>query len=266
MNETKVYNHYALADIAGTVSEILGIEPPAGGRTTIKPLIALADGRKADKLLMYNPDAVAMWLWRSHPDYFIPVTKLTQLTMPMHSHMVSVTPVNFASIYTGYVPEEHGIVKYEKPVLKCDTLFDAFLRAGKKVDIVAVKDCSIARIFLERELDYFITESDEESINKGIELLESGEYDCITIYNGSYDSTMHRTGVLDEKALEILDRNAIDFDRCVKAAFKGWAGSNILYGWVTDHGCHDTEAGRGSHGTDTPEDMNVTHFWGFKEK
>ena len=264
MNEASSLNKYSLADVSGSVAAILGIDAPAGAKTTIAPLLQLADGRKADKLLMYNPDAVATWLWRSQNEHFMPVMKLTSLTLPMQAVMPSVTPVCFGTIYTGLMPEGHGIQKYEKPVLKCDTLFDAMLRAGKKVAIFAVKECSIAKIFLEREgLDYYITESDEESIGKAIELM--GNYDCVTVYNGSYDSTMHRHGVLSEQAINVLNRNGVDFERCVDAAKKAWAGSNILYGWVTDHGCHDTEAGRGTHGTATPEDLDVTHFWGFEE-
>ena len=146
---------------------------------------------------------------------------------------------------------------------KCDTLFDALLRAGKKVAIVAVAECSIARIFLERELDYYITASDRESIETAIRLLGEDKYDAITLYNGSYDSTMHRSGVESEAALSVLQQNAVDFDRVVTAAKKVWVGRNALFGWVTDHGAHDDEvSGRGSHGQDIAEDRNVVHFWG----
>ena len=263
MNEESARNGYSLIDIAGSVSRLMNIAPPAGARTEIAPLVNISGGRTVEKLLIYDPDAVAMWLWRKHPDFFVPVAKHTCLTLPVESVMKSVTPVCFASIYTGYKPCEHGIQKYEKPVLKCDTLFDALLRAGKKVAIVAVAECSIARIFLERDLDYYITASDRESIETAIRLLGEDKYDAITLYNGSYDSTMHRSGVESEAALSVLQQNAVDFDRVVTAAKKVWAGRNALFGWVTDHGAHDDEvSGRGSHGQDIAEDMNVVHFWG----
>src|SRR5258706_14345046 len=50
---------------------------------------------------------------------------------------------------------QHGIKRYERPVLSCDTIFDALARAGKKVAIVAVRDSSIDLIFRERPIDYF---------------------------------------------------------------------------------------------------------------
>jgi len=264
MNSATVINKYCLTDIAKTVSEILGIEPPAGAKTTLEALTQLADGRKAEKMLIYNPDAVATWLWQKYPQYFTPVAKHTQLTLPMHSVMPSVTPVNFGTIYTGMMPSEHGIQKYEKPILRCDTLFDAMLRAGKKVAIVAVKGCSVASIFLEREgLDYYINDTEAEAEQVGLDVINSNKYDYIIVYQGNYDGTMHRNGVEHEASIGALKSNGEVFDKLVTAAKQVWKDKNVLYGWVTDHGCHDTEAGRGTHGTDMPDDMNVTHFWGF---
>jgi hypothetical protein len=51
---------------------------------------------------------------------------------------------------TGAQPQVHGIQKKEKPVLTCDTIFDALIRSGKKIAIVAVKGSSIDLIFRKR--------------------------------------------------------------------------------------------------------------------
>lgn len=270
MTDEMKINQYSITGIAGTVSRILGIEPPKGAKTVIEPLLQLAAGRTAEKMLIYDPDAVAMWLWRTHPDYFLPVMKHTQLALPMHCVMPSVTPVCFASIYTGLDPVDHGIQEYRKPVLECDTLFDALVRAGKKTALVAVGECSMAKIFLNRDIDYYIIGRDGDapggSHEVALQVIDSDKYDCIIVYNGSYDSTMHRNGVLSEAALSILDDNAKKFDECVTLAKSKWAGKTALYGWVTDHGCHDNESGRGTHGTDLPDDLNITHFWGFSDR
>jgi len=74
----------------------------------------------------------------------------------MLSVMPSVTPVCFASMYTGAMPNVHGIQAYEKPVLSTDTVFDAFIRADLKPAIVSTANDSISCIFLERDMDYFI--------------------------------------------------------------------------------------------------------------
>ena len=49
-------------------------------------------------------------------------------------------------MYTGAQPEVHGIRKYEKPVIRIDTLWDALVRAGKKAAIVADNKCSMGKL------------------------------------------------------------------------------------------------------------------------
>ena len=49
-------------------------------------------------------------------------------------------------ISCGLTPDEHGIKKYVKPVLTVDTIFDHFLRAGKKCAIVSTTGDSISEI------------------------------------------------------------------------------------------------------------------------
>ena len=57
--------------------------------------------------------------------------------MPMLSVMPSVTPVCFASMYTGVMPDVHGIKFYTKPVLKIETFFDVLIKADV-VDVAVV--------------------------------------------------------------------------------------------------------------------------------
>lgn len=126
--------------------------------STEKPnaaITALAEkklgGKTVDRTIIYNPDAVALWVWQKYTEKFAPAMIRSDIAMPMLSVMPSVTPVCFASMYTGVMPDVHGIKKYEKPVLTTETLFDRFIKAGKKAAIVSTKNDSISLIFLERE-------------------------------------------------------------------------------------------------------------------
>jgi hypothetical protein len=195
-------------------------------------------------------------------DLFIPAVMNTDLQIPAESVMPSVTPVCFASMYTGAMPEIHGIRKYTKPVLTTDTLFDAAIRAGKKCAIVAESDCSIAKIFLERELDYFIYDTIDEVNAKAPDLIEADEHDLIVVYNGNYDSTMHKCAPESTEALAELKRNSDDFAALVDAVRIHWKGHNTFYGYCPDHGCHEIDGKNGSHGLDQDEDMLVIHMFG----
>ena len=130
-----------ITSVAPSVARILGFAPPkcAGdGNPALDQLAADAfSGRKADRALLYNPDAIAHHLFAHYADLFLPVLRHAPLALPMQSVMPSVTPVCFASMYTGALPDVHGIQAYVKPVLTCDTLFDAAIRAGRKPAIVS---------------------------------------------------------------------------------------------------------------------------------
>ena len=99
--------------------------------------------------------------------------------------MPSVTPVCFGTMYTGAQPSVHGIQKYEKPVITIDTLFDALLRAGKKVALITYGKCSLSKIFLERNIDYYhFDEGGIASVNaKAMEVILNDKHDFIVIYN-----------------------------------------------------------------------------------
>ena len=185
-----------ITSVAPSVARILGFAPPkcAGdGNPALEQLAADAFfGRKADRALLYNPDAIAHHLFAHYTDLFLPVLRHAPLALPMQSVMPSVTPVCFASMYTGALPDVHGIQAYVKPVLTCDTLFDAAIRAGRKPAIVSTCGDSISKIFLDRPMDYFLYDTVEEVNARAEELICEDQYDLIVIYNGNYDATMHR--------------------------------------------------------------------------
>ena len=210
---------------------------------------------------MYNPDAVAMWLYQKYTDFYFPMLEHVKLTLPLCTVMPSVTPVCFGTMYTGATPEVHGIRSYVKPVIKIDTLFDALIRAGKKCAIVSTEGDSLSHIFLEREMDYFIYPTVDECTEKALELIKEDRHDFILLYNADYDSTMHRYAPESRESLEILKKNIQVFDTIANTIKTHWSDHETLLGFAPDHGCHEIDGGLGSHGLDMPEDLNILHFY-----
>jgi len=172
------------------------------------------------------------------------------------------TPVCFASMFTGAPPEVHGIRKYERPVLTCDTLFDALARAGKRAAIVAVKDCSMDIIFRNRPIDYFTEDDDQQVTGRALELVRDDKHDFIVAYNQEYDDTLHRTRHDGPEALAAARRHVETFERLLQATEESWAAHGRVLIFAPDHGAHfDSAKGKGDHGEDIPEDMDVLHFW-----
>ena len=255
---------YSLDSVTPTVCTLMGIDPPTGSSApSIKEIIEAAKGRKMEKVLLFAPDAIGEWLFQKHRDEFAEVIKEAPIQIPIRSMIPSYTPVCYGSMFTGMKPEEHGINKYMKPVLTVETLFDAAEKAGKKVALVAVKDCSVDLIFRERKIDYYTEEYDPEVIQRALDLLEDSDYDLIVAYNQEYDDLMHGSTPTDPEAIEAFRRHLKAFKTLADAFNKRYQDVNRVIAFLPDHGTHvDPESGKGSHGTDSPEDMEVRHFWG----
>ena len=155
-----MYNTTPITGVYASALSALGIEPAAVTQAPIAALDKLCKkafgGEKADRLLLYNPDAVALWLFQKYNEMFTDAQLASSIMLPLLSVMPSVTPVCFASMYTGLMPAEHGIKAYVKPVLKCNTIFDDLVKAGKRVALVSTSNDSISMIFLKRSIDYYI--------------------------------------------------------------------------------------------------------------
>ncbi len=265
----EVKNSLRITRTCRTICELMGIEAPEKADESNKAVLAaasavLGDG-KAQKVLLYNPDAIALWLYQKYTERFIPVIRNSSCALPVLAVMPSVTPVCFGSMYTGLMPKDHGIEAYVKPVLKCDTLFDAAIRAGKKPIIISTRGDSLTEIYKERPMDYIECGSADECNERALEVIARNEHDIVLCYNANFDSTMHRNGPEAEISLAQLDHNAKAFESLCAAADKAWAGFDRVYTFLPDHGCHEIDGDLGSHGLDMPEDMNIIHFYGFRK-
>jgi transcriptional regulator with XRE-family HTH domain len=266
VKENKI-NSDSLDTVCAALAYAIGITPPKHAAEKNAELAnyidKVFDGEKADRVVMYNPDAVAQWVYEKYPDFMKETIAKTEKPIYLSTVMPSVTPVCFATMYTGAQPAVHGIRKYEKPVLTIETIFDTLLAAGKKVAIITYRTCSISKIFLERKMDYYhFDEGGIAEVNaKAMELILRDEYDFIVIYNGNYDSTMHKNGPESPKSLAELRQNDHTFAMISTLIENNWKHHNTLVGFAMDHGCHEIDGGCGSHGLDMPEDINIVHLY-----
>ena len=261
-------NPVSLDSLCAALAYAMGIDAPANAAAPNPALTAYVDeafgGKKADRVFMYNPDAIAHWIYEKYPEFLKEVTDRTSLSLPMQAVMPSVTPVCFGTMYTGAQPAVHGIRKYEKPVITIDSLFDALIRAGKKPAIVAYSTCSLTRIFLERDMDYFFFPTMAEANAKAAQLILEDKYDFIVVYNGNYDSVMHKNGPEDPHTLAELRVNAHMFSVFEEMISQHWQNHRTLLGFAMDHGAHEIDGKSGSHGLDMPEDLNILHRYQAK--
>lgn len=256
-------SRYSLDTLCAALAYAIGVDAPAMAAAPNPALTAYLDsglaGRKADRLFLYNPDAIAQWIWEKYPQLLKEVTARTELEIPYRAVMPSVTPVCFGTMYTGAQPEVHGIRRYEKPVITTDTLFDALIRAGKRCVIIAETNSSLAKIFLGREMDYFDYPTIEQVNAKAAEAIINDRYDVIVVYNGNYDTVMHKFGPESLEALGELRANTEAF-ACFSALIEAhWQDHDTLAAFAMDHGCHEIDGGSGSHGLDMDEDMHIKH-------
>lgn len=264
-----LYDSIRITSVASTILESLGIKNPdmAQSNVILNTLInKKTNGRGADRVFMFNPDAVALWLYQKYTALFTNAVLCSDAALPMLSVMPSVTPVCFASMYTGVMPEVHGITAYKKPVLKQNTVFDELIKCGKKCAIVSTEGDSISKIFLERNMDYYIYETEEEVNEKAIELIKEDKYDLIVVYNGNYDSTMHHTGPESKESIDVLKENIKTYSDFVSLIKNEWKDHDVFYAFAPDHGCHEIDGDSGAHGLCMEEDMNIIHFYGVKPK
>lgn len=218
---------------------------------------------QCERVLLYAPDAIGFHICQAFPEVIGPVAQKASIVVQMKSVAPPVTPVCFSTMFTGQPPAVHGIRKYEKPILRCETLFDRLISAGKRVAIVAVQDSSIDRLFRDRPIDYFSEAYDSEVTGRTLQLLDADGHDFVLAYHQEYDDTLHRTTPHAPEAVEAMRRHVASFVQLAEAVERCWGAYDRMVGFVPDHGGHiDPGTGKGTHGIDTPEDMDVQHFYG----
>ncbi len=258
-----------ISTLTATVSSLFGIPFPTLAKTPpIRQVIENARrslrGKPVDKCLIFAPDALGAHLEEKCEMEFAKIRRICPLEIPLLSMFPSKTPVCFASMFTGAAPQKHGIMQYEKPVLKCDTLFDAMIRAGRNPAIVAVRDSSMDVIFRQRKMLFFSENHDTDTTSRTKQLLHANRMDLIVCYQQEYDDCLHRTQPFSREALQAVSNHIHSFLELAAAARKAWSAYNYVLIVAPDHGAHtDPVSGRGTHGDDIAEDMDLHHWYGI---
>lgn len=265
----KEINKDSIKGVCSSICYAYKIKPPKKSNRKNKDLCKSIDlffnKEKVDRVVMYNPDAIAEWIYFKYANLFKDLKEEIDIEIPLQTVMPSVTPVCFASMYTGVDPKTHGIFEYKKPILQIETLFDVLIKNNLKPVIIAEKNSSIAMIFLNRNMDYFIYDTIEEVNRKAIELIKEDKYDFYCIYNGNYDDEMHKHSPEGKEAIDALIENINTFDLINNTIKENW-NHNTLLGFAMDHGCHYIDNNMGSHGLYTKEDINIRHLYKFYKK
>ena len=262
----------SIGDVTPTVCALMGVEEPSGCGAT--PIAAVVDqafrvtGKegKMEKVLIFCPDAVGEVHRQKYPEKLARVEKLAGFRFKSASVMASVTPVCFATIFSGASPEVHGIKTYAKPVLTVETLFDVLAKAGKNVAVISRNGCSIDKIFRNRDVDYFSFRTDAAIHRQTRKLLEDSDYDVIISYYMDYDDLSHKFGPHAEKPVNALETGVQYFETLVSDVDKYWKDFDRTVIWAPDHGNHVIDETSGGHGSNIPEDMVVNHFYRIRSK
>lgn len=275
--EEMTVNKDSMTSVCGGFAYAVGVEPPKyaapANEKVTRYIDKIFEGEKADRLIIFNPDALGQWIYEKYRHHTNILRGYRDLEVPIATVMPSVTPVNFGTMYTGAEPSVHGIEQYEKKLITIDSLYDALARAGKKVALIAGRGWSMGTILLERDIDYYLLEGGFDNGGaariqaKAVELILKDEYDVIIVYNGYYDSAMHRHGPESMEALAELRSNCYAFAEISELVAEHYGHHNTLVAFAADHGCHEIDGGLGSHGLDMPEDRNVVHLYkGYPKK
>lgn len=253
----------SVASLCPTVCELMGLPRPRQcGAEPIRSIIEQAGDTHIEKCLVFCPDAIGRNIFNRRPELLKRVLRTASIQVATHAEFPSVTPVCFASMFTGAPPSVHGIQKYERPVVRIDSLFDAAIGAGRRSAIVAVNNSSMDLIFRERNMDYFSERYDPDVANTAASLVEGMHYDLIVAYVQAHDDNLHKTRAFSSAALGAVEDNIEEFEQIARACKKAWGTRRYAMIFAPDHGSHfDPEEKRGIHGTKCEEDMDIFHFY-----
>lgn len=266
----KYDRHYSIGDLTPTICAAFNVsEPSSCGAVAIAPIVdqiarTMGEG-KMERAVLFCCDAMGEHQRDHFPEVFNRIEKVAPFRIPSVAVMPSVTPVCYGTIFSGAAPCVHGIQKYEKPVLKVETLFDVMAKANKNVAIVSYNNCSIDTIFRCRNVDYYSFRTDKQCFDCTLELIEKNQYDLIISYMTDYDAKQHKTGCFSPECTEQAYLAADRFEQLAVAIDTHYKNQNRMLVFVPDHGGHVVSENCGTHGFDIPEDMLVSHYYRLQE-
>lgn len=155
-----------IRSLTPTVTRFFGLPTPKSSTDVcIQRMIKAAKELnilRIEKCLVFCPDAIGKVILEKNIGTINRIKAAAPIEVFVKSVFPPVTPVCFASMFTGLSPDEHGIKAYQRPILECETLFDILISNAIKVAIVAVRNSSIDLIFRGRDIDYYSEKYDKE--------------------------------------------------------------------------------------------------------
>ena len=255
---------YSLANVPATICSLMHLDIMEGAEK--EPIAEVTDmfgGEAAERCLFFSPDAVGAKIVDMYKEDTDSLNDIYSHKIELSSIMPSVTPVCYATMISGTMPELHGIKKYEKFPIDVETIFHALVKKGKKGVIIAKLESSCEMIFRKAPCDVIVTESDEDTHNKALEVIEKDEYDFILVYECGYDDNMHATNPYTEFAKDAMRYNIKSAKELFEKAKEKWQGKNAFITFSPDHGVHtDPITKLGTHGTSLEDDMRIYHYFG----
>ena len=95
-------NPISLESLTGALAYAMGIEPPKHAAEANEELSAYIDrclaGKKADRVFMYNTDAIAQWVYEKYPQLSDLARERIDLELPMRTVYPSMTPIAFGAM------------------------------------------------------------------------------------------------------------------------------------------------------------------------
>lgn len=258
----------ALPGITAVMPTVLALMRAPHAEPALPQALAAAsaalDG-PVERILIVAADAIGLAQGTRCPDILAPVAQQAPHPVTLRAMSPSVTPVCYASMFSGVTPEIHGIHTYEKPVLTVNTLFDLLPAAGKRVAIAAVAESSIDRIFRDRPIAYFSESDDAQVTARALELLATDACDCLVVYLSAYDDALHRSTPWSSDALAAM-RDVVNHFTHLGEALDTcpWRHHPRALLFAPDHGAHTDAQGKGTHGSDLADDLVVRHYFSFR--
>ena len=268
-------NSISITRLSATIADIAGFEAPAQAEPAVEWLAniikAAYGGAKANKVLIFSADAVPLWMVRKNTEMFASVYKHAPISLCVRSVDHPMTPIAYAAFFSGAFPEINGVDKVVPPILTpevvqplitCDTLMAAAVRAGLHVAVVTCANGCIASMLSQSGAHLYMIDGDDDEamFAKAEELVENNYYDFVFLYQLGFDYSMHEKGPESVEALSTLQNIINRFDNICETAKKTWQG-NCLFIFNSDHGAHFSQ-GKGSHGVNISEDTDIIHFFG----
>lgn len=248
----------SMTDIAPTLAAILNVRTPAGalGRP-IEPIRHALEG--SERLALLAPDALGMhpWtLWRDEMPYLSSLIDANHVVV--RAVMPTITPVNFATMLTGGDQSVHAIAT-KADDLACESIFDTLAEAGRRGASVGQEDCTMTALVgryahIAERLPRF---EDDLVADRVIRIARTQQPDFVITQLVTTDDVFHKYMPSSPEVIPYLHQTDDRLKRLVDALVPLGYGIIIL----ADHGQHDTEKGRGSHGTEADEDSLAPCTW-----